>query len=331
MSEQKNSTKLFNYANKDHQVFVKNLTLEQLAEESRKYHTDPYKYAECKLCGFRSATLAPHIKYHHDMTVDAYKKQFGVTVVASQEKCDSTKGENNPAYGHGGKFSPFSKNFIKYDGMSDEEKASAINDMSTTAHQTMRENGNITTTLDYWLKKTDGNVEEAKKLLAERQSTFSLPKCIENYGEEEGTRIWKERQERWQSTLQSKSPEEIADINSRKVPDRILRFNSEKFEDVDGILYVIRLSNGWIKFGITTREFCDRYNPAHMMGHELLCVHRMKIQTAMEIEQNIRATFKSNIIDKSDEIAPFGYTEIVRGIDQEVILETINEEIIRYH
>lgn len=45
-------------------------------------------------------------------------------------------------------------------------------------------------------------LEEAKIALKERQSTFSLKKCIERYGVEEGTYIFEERQSKWVHKLQ---------------------------------------------------------------------------------------------------------------------------------
>ena len=58
--------------------------------------------------------------------------------------------------------------------------------------------------------------DEAKIALKERQTTFSLKKCIMKYGEIEGTKRWKERQIKWQNTLNSKSEEEIKRINMSK-------------------------------------------------------------------------------------------------------------------
>jgi len=59
--------------------------------------------------------------------------------------------------------------------------------------------------------------DEAKEALRIRQTTFSLEICIEKYGEEEGKKVWQERQDKWQDTLTSKSPEEILRINKLKV------------------------------------------------------------------------------------------------------------------
>lgn len=59
------------------------------------------------------------------------------------------------------------------------------------------------TRIEYWIAKGYSE-EEAKEKLSERQRTFSLEKCIERQGEEEGTRIWGERQVKWQKTLQAR-------------------------------------------------------------------------------------------------------------------------------
>ncbi|WP_407308185.1 hypothetical protein [Acinetobacter sp.] len=58
--------------------------------------------------------------------------------------------------------------------------------------------------------------EEAEKLLAEAQATFSLEKLVKKYGEEEGKRRWKERQDKWQKTLNDKPFEEQEAINQKK-------------------------------------------------------------------------------------------------------------------
>jgi hypothetical protein len=56
------------------------------------------------------------------------------------------------------------------------------------------------TNLKYWINK-GFTEEEAKIKLSERQSTFSKEKCIEKYGEEEGLKVWRERQINWQNSL----------------------------------------------------------------------------------------------------------------------------------
>lgn len=54
--------------------------------------------------------------------------------------------------------------------------------------------------IQYWLNKGYSE-NEAKIKLSIRQSTFSLEKCIEKYGKEEGLIKFNERQIKWQKTL----------------------------------------------------------------------------------------------------------------------------------
>lgn len=61
------------------------------------------------------------------------------------------------------------------------------------------------------------NENEAKKLVSSEQKHFSKNICIEKYGYVEGIKIWKNRQDQWQSTLNAKSNTEIARINKLKL------------------------------------------------------------------------------------------------------------------
>jgi hypothetical protein len=54
--------------------------------------------------------------------------------------------------------------------------------------------------IQYWLNKGYSE-EEAKIKRSERQSTFSLKKCIERYGEEEGKKRFTDRQIKWSKSL----------------------------------------------------------------------------------------------------------------------------------
>lgn len=62
-------------------------------------------------------------------------------------------------------------------------------------------------TLEYFIKK-GLSLENAKIALKDVQTSFSLLKCIVKYGECEGTKIWQNRQLKWQSTMNNKSEEE---------------------------------------------------------------------------------------------------------------------------
>lgn len=184
---------------------------------------DPTTYVECGICGFKAEHLGSHI-HVHDISLEEYKEKYGQ--VASLERREAVMGENNPAYGHGGKYSPFSKNFIKYDELSDEEVDAKINSLYEGNTQTRIDNCSNPTTIEYYMNKGMSDVE-AKKALSERQRTFSLEKCIERYGEIEGRIAWEERQQKWLTTLSAKSDSEKAEINRKKIPKSSIKSKSE--------------------------------------------------------------------------------------------------------
>lgn len=69
--------------------------------------------------------------------------------------------------------------------------------------------------IEYWLAKGYSE-KEAKQKLKERQATFSLKKCIEQYGEVEGIKRFNQRQNKWQQSLKIKPKKEIDKINKNK-------------------------------------------------------------------------------------------------------------------
>lgn len=71
------------------------------------------------------------------------------------------------------------------------------------------------TNVEYYLAK-GMTLEESKLALIDRQHTFSLDKCVKKHGILEGTSIWRDRQDKWQNTLNSKSIEELKRINKDK-------------------------------------------------------------------------------------------------------------------
>lgn len=54
--------------------------------------------------------------------------------------------------------------------------------------------------VEYWVNK-GFSIEESKNKVSDSQNKFSLVKCIEKYGEEEGKKIFTERQNKWQESL----------------------------------------------------------------------------------------------------------------------------------
>ena len=102
---------------------------------------------------------------------------------------ENVSGEKNVWYNHNGKYSPFSKN---NSNITEEQRLESIKKAVKN-----RDNSCNNTHLEYWLKKCNGDEKLAKECLRNRQSTFSLKKCIEKYGEEVGLKRFNERQEKW--------------------------------------------------------------------------------------------------------------------------------------
>lgn len=116
--------------------------------------------------------------------------------------------KRNAYTGHGPELSPWCKEFVGYKNLSEEEKKAKILEKTYNKQNPNFENfkQNSNTTLEYYLNK--GYDEEiAKQMLKERQSTFSLKKCIKKYGEIEGTKRFNQRQEKWLNSLNT--PENI--------------------------------------------------------------------------------------------------------------------------
>lgn len=67
----------------------------------------------------------------------------------------------------------------------------------------------------YWIEHGYSE-DEAIKKVKERQTTFTKEICIEKYGEQEGLKIWQDRQNKWQQTLNNKSYIEKKEINAAK-------------------------------------------------------------------------------------------------------------------
>jgi hypothetical protein len=217
----------------------------------------------CQCCGvYRRHDLKLHIK-NHGMKLSEYKDKFGEKSTMSaplrMKYADRISGEKNPAYQHGGKFSSLSKNFVRYSELSEEEKQNKINVTSCNISRALKESINLTNKKEYYTSR--GYTEkEAEVLLKDRQSTFSLEKLILKYGKEEGERRWKERQDKWQKTLKSKSPEEILRINGDKSKGRMSQLfsNNPAAKNYPGFLYYVQFydcdSNQplFYKIGITS-------------------------------------------------------------------------------
>ena len=200
--------------------FLKKLFVRENIQDLKEYNAVAYKYAQkinnfCRMIEqYRTLEavdvevfFGPYLEYKKDHP--AVNTSFELAKIACTNHSEQTDDfyekvikPRNPYTGHGSELSPWSKDFKSYQGMTDSEKRKMIRQRvfckDREDFDELKKNCNCT--LEYYLNKGMCE-EEAKVALKERQSTFSLKKCIEKYGEEEGTRRFKERQEKWLKSL----------------------------------------------------------------------------------------------------------------------------------
>jgi hypothetical protein len=91
----------------------------------------------------------------------------------------------------------------------------------------LRDKSFVSTTLEYYESK-GMTTEEAQLALNERQRTFTLEKCIHKYGYEDGIKRFKDRNYKWQKTLDSKTDDEKKAIMLSKTRN-LCRYSKESF------------------------------------------------------------------------------------------------------
>ena len=137
-----------------------------------------------------------------DEEVDYAKKEFGKKRGVQSSKTHAENEKKDPLYKK--KMSRFFKEFWLKKGYTEEESIKLAYDASLQNRKKFREKidaGEIekgwnTTTIEYYLKK-GYSIDESERKLKERQSTFTLNKCIAKYGEEIGRQKFHDRQEKW--------------------------------------------------------------------------------------------------------------------------------------
>lgn len=197
--------------------------------------------------------LTSHIFRKHNIKAARYKELYPNMPIRSDAllklQSERIKGNKNPAHNHGGKFSPFSEKYIH-----GTKNVEAIKQKAKENKQKLNKD---TTKLSYWLEKTNGNVEEAEKLLAQRQATFSLDKCIAKYGNEKGHEIWLNRQEKWQKNYRKSNFSKVSQELFWQIFEKLdsskhiffAELGENKEKDLSGINHelVLRLNESVIK------------------------------------------------------------------------------------
>lgn len=103
--------------------------------------------------------------------------------------------------------------------------------------------------INYWLN-LGYNLEEANVKISERQSTFSLDKCISKYGTI-GKEVWAQRQEKWKKSLSESYYNGSDGKDSKSIDFFIKKYNND---------------NNWIEVYIMSLSFKDKDNIRYLMS-----------------------------------------------------------------
>lgn len=244
--------------------------------ESKKKFKNDEGVIICKECGMMGNNLLKHIGAKHGSVEDYCAKHHCTrndlisekshNNLSERQKALMEKGiikgftsENNPSKGEdckNGRNSPYSLNFRGYVGLSNEEKQLKINDLMNKKIESTNENCNNPKRIEYYLSRGYSQYQ-SEQMLKESQQTFSLDKCIEKYGEEDGKKRWLERQEKWLNNYKKLNYSmvsqelfwKIYDLLESKEDIYFATLDEDKQKDISGLNYeyTLHLDSGYIK------------------------------------------------------------------------------------
>lgn len=209
----------------------------KLAEEQFQGKEEGFDFIVCQICGFKGQDLANHIK-QHGYNSKRYKEEFNVRSMKCQLLIDKVKGEKNPGYQHGGKFSKWSKNFINgYD-----EEAHLENNLRQKERMSSEES-----------KKKSifcrEHYDSDEEYLAHQSKNLDF--FINKYGEVEGKKRYEAKTEKWlnnfKKTKFSKISQELFNEIAKDYNLDYVFYATYNRPEMDKYLnkeYHLKLSNG---------------------------------------------------------------------------------------
>jgi hypothetical protein len=171
-----------------------------------------------------------NIKSVNVFSIEWQMKRFNITKEEAEEKIKNIKNKNKETQSKMSQFDfnsmiPSKKEHWIKKGYSEEESIKKVDTNIKNATKNCNEFiedkklnpekyiGLYDTSIEYYLKKGYSE-EDSKNLLKKRQSTFSLEKCIDKYGIDDGIKVWKTRQDKWIKSLGDKITNEMKDSTS---------------------------------------------------------------------------------------------------------------------
>lgn len=119
--------------------------------------------------------------------------------------------------------------------------------------------------IEYWINKGFSN-EESKIKVSEAQSTFSLVKCVKKYGEEEGKKIFVERQKKWQESLYKNGH---LKSGYSKVSQELFFELIKHYDNIENLNYIMFATKGG-EFVLTSVEGFYRYDFTDLLNKKII-------------------------------------------------------------
>jgi transcriptional regulator CtsR len=177
--------------------------------DSDRLKKDQENFVKCEICGSAIKLLKNHLRNSHkDWSFDRYKEEFpnSSTIAKSTSKLNSenNKGDKNifskvnSTEKERKERSIFSLEYwkVRYPEKTEEE----LVEMRNIELKDKLKDRLLPSQVEYWIRK-GFTEEDSTEKVKERQRTFSLKRCIEKYGEDEGLKVFKERQRKWSKSL----------------------------------------------------------------------------------------------------------------------------------
>jgi hypothetical protein len=86
--------------------------------------------------------------------------------------------------------------------------------------------------IEYWIVRGFNEVE-AREKISQEQSTFTLKKCIEKYGEKDGKKKWLDRQEKWHKSYRKSNFSKISQLLFWEISSHLNSLDSIFFAELD--------------------------------------------------------------------------------------------------
>ena len=147
---------------------------------------------------------------------------------------------------------------------------------------------------EYWINQ--GYTEEEAKLIVSQKQSRGLDFYISKYGEEEGTKRWKERNEKWYKTFYQ-SEKDLDLVNEkRRLNAHVGYYTKDLVGENDKLnFYMITLNdndNQIVKYGLTKQDdIAKRWKVS--LKYNLILFKEMNAHSAIDLENEFHKIFKN--------------------------------------